>query len=332
MMMKSFEENVRSTHTLLTGQATNGLAAPNWPAHPNFSSEPFCVQEEILGSSPEQSLVRLTEIDSKQETSFMQLILDKIRIPAEWPRLSRTRLLSLLHGSLTSCAATIISGRAGTGKTLLATDFARRCGRRVSWYKVDASDSDLKVFFKYLIESVRRQRPGFGEQTLLPLLESATVEDMPVLAESFVFELLECGGEPLLIVIDDLHLVYDEEWVVPFFRRLLPLLPAEAHMLITGRGLPPAPLWRMRSKQMLCVIEEPTLSFTQQEAIRLFESYGLSEAHADVALEHSRGRAALLDKFGDILSSSGKAITEGFVTTERRSRKACVRQVHGHQF
>lgn len=262
----------------------------------------------------------------------MQLILDKIRVPSERPRLSRTRLLGLLHGSLTSCTSTIINGRAGTGKTLLATEFARRCGRRVSWYKVDSSDSDLRVFFKYLVESVRRERPGFGEHALLPLLESATIEDMPLLAEGFVFELLESGGEPLLIVIDDLHLVYDEEWVVPFFRRLLPLLPTEAHMLITGRSLPPAPLWRMRSKQMLCVIEEPTLSFTQQEATRLFESYELSEAHADVALGHSRGRASLLDKFAAILSGSGKAVADGFVTTERRSRKACVRQAHGHQY
>ena len=78
------------------------------------------------------------------------------------PRISRVRLLNTLHGSLASCTSTIINGRAGTGKTMLATDFAHRSGRRVAWYKVDASDGDLRVFFQYLIESVRRERKRFG--------------------------------------------------------------------------------------------------------------------------------------------------------------------------
>ena len=81
----------------------------------------------------------------------MQIILDKITLPSEQPRISRTRLLNMLHGSLTNCTSTIVNGRAGTGKTLLAADFAHRCGRRVAWYKVDASDGDLQVFFRYLV-------------------------------------------------------------------------------------------------------------------------------------------------------------------------------------
>lgn len=283
--------------------------------------------------SPEVTLKRSPELGQDRGNGTMQLILDKIKLPAESPRLERARLLNLLQASLNSCTATVIHGRAGTGKTMLATDFAKHCGRRVAWYKVDASDGDPQIFFRYLIESVRRHRAGFGEETLAPLLERAALEDMPLLAEAFVFELLERDGDPLLMVVDDLHLVYDAEWVVPFFRRLLPLLPADAHMLITGRSMPPAPLWRLRSKQMLCVIEEPTLAFTQKEAIMLFESYGLTEAHAEVALKHSRGRAAILDRFAAVLSSSGKAVAESFVSTERRLRKRTrVNQLHGYSY
>ncbi|MEA2176219.1 MAG: hypothetical protein QOD00_3811 [Blastocatellia bacterium] len=264
----------------------------------------------------------------------MQLILSKIQTPDQPLPLSRPRLLNIMHASLSACTSTVINGRAGTGKSTLASDFARRCGRKVAWFKVDASDSDLRVFFAYLIESVSRARPGFGQETLLPLLETATIEEMPVLAEAFIFELLESQGkvEPLLIVIDDLHLVYDAEWVVPFFRRLLPLLPAEAHMVITGRSMPPAPLWRMRSKQMLCVIEEATLGFTEAEAKRLFESEGLSEAHALAALKHGRGRAEVIERVARILRESGRAVAEGFIATERRARKQRVRHLHGHSF
>jgi LuxR family maltose regulon positive regulatory protein len=263
----------------------------------------------------------------------MQIILDKITTPGEQPRLSRTRLLNTLHGSLANCTSTIINGRAGTGKTLLAADFARRSGRRVAWYKVDASDGDLQVFFKYLVASVQQWRPGFGQQALMQLVEAATLDDIPLLAEAFVYELLEQKGEPLLIVIDDLHLVYDADWVVPFFRRLLPLLPVEAHMLITGRSLPPAPLWRMRSKQTLCVIEEPTLLFTQLEVTRLFSSYGLREAQAAEALKQTHGRAATLDMMARVFSEAGNAITkEQLSIVSQKLRKRSVRQRHGYSF
>jgi LuxR family transcriptional regulator, maltose regulon positive regulatory protein len=261
----------------------------------------------------------------------MQIILDKITTPGEQPRCTRARLLNMLHGSLSNCTSTIVNGRAGTGKTLLAADFAHRCGRRVSWYKVDAADGDIEVFFKYLVASVRQWRPGFGQENLLALVETATLEDIPLLAEAFVYELLEQKGEPLLIVIDDLHLVYDAEWVVPFFRRLLPLLPVEAHMLITGRSLPPAPLWRMRSKQTLCVIEEPTLLFTELETRRLFAGYGLTDAQALSARKQTRGRALMLDTMAQVLSEAGQAIAkEQLVAIGQKLRKRSARQRRGY--
>jgi LuxR family maltose regulon positive regulatory protein len=263
----------------------------------------------------------------------MRFILDKITPPAERPRVAREGLLNVLHSSLKACTSTIINGRTGTGKTLLAADFAHRSGRRVAWYKVDASDSDLSIFFHYLIESVRRQRLNFGHETLARLVEErVAVEDTPLLAEAFVYELLESGDSPLLIVIDDLHLVYDAPWVVPFFRRLLPLLPADAHMLITGRGLPPAPLWRMRSKQTLCVIEESNLAFSVEETKRLLLSYGLSDVMASVAIEQTHGRAAALDAIAQLMSASDQALAESLTMAKARARARRVRHAHGYSY
>ena len=201
----------------------------------------------------------------------------------------------------------------------------------MAWYKIDSSDGDIKVFFKYLIESVRRQRAGFGDGALMRLVDRASLEDTPLLAEAFVYELLEQNGDPLLIVVDDLHLIYDAEWVVPFFRRLLPLLPADAHMLITGRSLPPAPLWRMRSKQMLCVIEEQTLCFTQREAMKLFESYGLSKSQSDIAWRQTHGRASILDAKARALSEAQEEImSEQRFAVNQRNFKRRIRHVNGY--
>ena len=225
---------------------------------------------------------------------MVQVIPEKITPPVELPRVSRDRLLATLAESLEGCNSTIIHGRAGTGKTMLATDFARRSGRRVAWYKLDAPDSELPVFLRHFCASIAAARKGFGEKTLERLGGQVSVDDVPLAVEYLVYELLE-SNEPLLVVIDDLHLVYDAEWMIPFFRRLLPLLPTEIHVMLLGRSLPPTPLWRMRSKQTLSVVDEAALAFTLAEARRLFASYGLQTAQAEAALVETRGRAATLD-------------------------------------
>jgi LuxR family maltose regulon positive regulatory protein len=235
----------------------------------------------------------------KDLASKLELILEKIAVPAPPVSVCRTRLLALLRQSLTSCTSTIISGRAGTGKTTLSLHFAELCGRFIAWYKVDAPDSELRIFFQYLLASISAQRAGFGSGALLTLLNNPQLDatedtEMGLLAEAFVHELERNPGPPLLVVIEDLHLVCDADWLVPFFRRLLPLLPSDVHMLITSRTMPPAPLWRMRSKQTLSVIDEDTLSFTRNEAVDLFQSYNLTREQAIVAFEHSHGRAAAL--------------------------------------
>jgi LuxR family maltose regulon positive regulatory protein len=187
-------------------------------------------------------------------------ILEKITVPSPLASVQRPRLLALLDQNVRSCTSTIVSGRAGSGKTALAIDFAERCRRAVAWYKVDAPETDLTIFFPYLISSIRTQRPEFGSTTLCSLIQDQLdVSQIQHLADMFVYELELQSADPLLLVIEDLHLVCDAQWLVPFFRRLLPLLPSEVHLLITSRTMPPASFWRMRSKQTLSVIGEDML-------------------------------------------------------------------------
>src|SRR5258708_32692102 len=101
------------------------------------------------------------------------------------------------------------------------------------------------------------------------MTETAESDRAELLAEAFVFQLSEGKSDPLLIVIEDLHLVYDAEWVVPFFRRLLPLLPADVHLLITCRSLPPAPLWRLPLKHDRRGVVETQLEFRVGEGVGL---------------------------------------------------------------
>lgn len=260
-------------------------------------------------------------IQQKRESRMLQVIPNKIAPPAELPRVSRGRLLKTLDESLAACNSTIVHGRTGTGKTMLAVDFARRCGRAVAWYKLDAPDSDLTVFSRYLTASVAAARPGFGARLGERVGGRLGLDEVPLLVEYFVYELLE-SGEPLLVVIDDLHLVYDAEWVVPFFRRWLPLLPREVHVCLLGRSLPPTPLWRMRSKQTLCVVGEEALAFQPDEARQLFATYGLGPERAAEALARTRGRAATLDA----QARAASVCEEAERLAAARERQAAARQ------
>jgi ATP/maltotriose-dependent transcriptional regulator MalT len=65
-------------------------------------------------------------------------------------------------------------------------------------------------------------------------------------------------------------------------------------MITLGRGLLPAPMWRLRSKQQLFVITEQMLAFTPTEAEDLFFGYGLSAEEARLALKQTGGRASAL--------------------------------------
>jgi LuxR family maltose regulon positive regulatory protein len=228
----------------------------------------------------------------------MQLILEKITEPSPTTPVARPRLEALLRHNLDSYSCTVISGRAGSGKTTLASDFARNCRRPVAWYKVDAPDGEISVFFDYLAASIGQQRPNFDEKSIRALAAYAKADDIPLLSERLVFELIEGRDDkPLLIVIEDLHLVGDTEWLVPFLERFLRLTPPDVHILITGRTLPPAPLWRMRSKQTLTVVDEATLAFTREEAVALFETYGLTRQQAYMAFDRTNGRAGSLARY-----------------------------------
>jgi LuxR family maltose regulon positive regulatory protein len=236
----------------------------------------------------------------------MRLIANKLTMPDLWPALTRERLVSLLADSVDTGTSTLVSGRSGTGKSTLAVEYCRRTYRRVAWYDVDETDADPRVFFEYLVEAIHRQRPGFGQRPLaLGYVEAH--DDMQAVANLFVYELLEQPGKPLVIVLDNLHRIYDAPWVSGFLTRLLPLLPWDAHVIMLGRGLPPAPLWRLRSKQVLRVVEEATLAFTPSEVRELLEHYRQAAIRVQDALQFTHGRAALVDAF----SRDGLAACEG---------------------
>src|SRR5207237_10925713 len=100
---------------------------------------------------------------------------------------------------------------------------------------------------------------------------------------------------------------------VPFVRWVVSVLRPAGRVVIRCRSVRLVPLWRLRSKQMLRVVDESELAFTLDETIALFASYGLGEEHARVAWRETSNRAGCISEFAATPGRAGRAIVDSFL-------------------
>jgi LuxR family maltose regulon positive regulatory protein len=237
----------------------------------------------------------------------LRLVTDKIVVPTARGIIKRPRLMEHLENTLKQTSATLVSGRAGTGKTTLAVDFAQNCERSVAWYTVETADNDWKVFLDYLVGSFDKHRLECQKKDLKDFVAELDDTNVAQVTESIAAWLAVAASEkPLLIVLDDVHLVFDAVWFEEFFKSLVMSLTPDIELLLLSRSQPSLPLWRLRSKQMLSVIEEELLNFTEEEAVELFETFGLPAELAKSAHAESFGRAAKLRQFAEALKTAAQ--------------------------
>jgi LuxR family maltose regulon positive regulatory protein len=235
---------------------------------------------------------------SKGERDDVHILNEKLEIPRSAGLIERPRLIEKLDRSLSQFAATLVSGRAGTGKTSIAAAYART-RKRVAWFTVESSDVDWNVFASYLAASVQRvaetrKAGGHSLQAVTNSSPAAMAIFLYVIAS--VLETDEKDDRPLL-VLDGIHHLFDAEWFGGFFNILQPSLSETADVLLLCRSRPPNPLWRLRSKQQLDVIDEKTLAFDRDETISLLKRVGRSKAEAARIHAETFGRVSKLLPF-----------------------------------
>jgi LuxR family transcriptional regulator, maltose regulon positive regulatory protein len=241
-----------------------------------------------------------------------ELVWTKLAAPA--PRaglLPRAGLQSLLQASL-QAKLCLLAAPAGCGKTTLLAHWGQATGgRRMAWVSLDEHDNDPTRFWSYLVAALRTVEPGVGAAAL-EALRGPSVELERVVVPSLVND-LSAVGAPLVLVLDDYHLITDAicHQTLGLF---LDHLPADVHVVLSTRVDPPLPLARMRARGELTELRVAELHFSDEEASELLnDSMGLDLAAEDVArlAERTEGWAAGLVLAG--LSLRGRPDPSGFI-------------------
>src|SRR5687767_6276938 len=87
------------------------------------------------------------------EQASVHLLTEKLQIPSFRSLIDRPRLTDLLQRSTEKFPATLVTGRAGTGKTAVAAVFSRTKDH-AAWYSVESSDVDWHIFANYFAACV----------------------------------------------------------------------------------------------------------------------------------------------------------------------------------
>jgi len=177
----------------------------------------------------------------------------------------RARLFVSLDRLETS-ELTVISGPAGSGKTVLVSSWlAARPDLATAWTTLDPSDNDPSQLWTYISHAVDRLRPGLARPALARLkLPRSNVETA---IDELLNGLAGYDGRAV-IVLDDLHRV-NAERCLRSLAYAAERLPPLSRMIVTTRSDPGRRLSRLRARGALGELRAKDMAFTSEEAHEL---------------------------------------------------------------
>jgi LuxR family maltose regulon positive regulatory protein len=167
---------------------------------------------------------------------------------------------------------TVVSGPPGAGKTMaMASWAATRAGLPpIAWVTLDEYDNRPRAFWSYVIEALRHAgveipgtvwAPGRGrvDHSFLLRLTAA----------------ITARGAPVVLVLDDLHLV-TEPRTLSALTSLLRNARPHLSVVVGSRSDPVLPLHRYRLAAELTEIRAGELAFSVEEAAQLMEQHDIA--------------------------------------------------------
>jgi LuxR family maltose regulon positive regulatory protein len=191
---------------------------------------------------------------------------------------SRVQLLDWLEASA-GTPVVAICAPAGYGKTMLAVEWAGRDPRPFVWLSVDGHDNDPAVLLTYLAVGLDRVEPI--DPMVLDILASRGAS-IPQAVLPRLGAALASKALPVVLVLDDVHLLHDRE-SLDAVAVLVDHLPPGSQLAVTSRGEPPLPVARWRAEGRLAELGQRELAMSPAEAGLLLAAARVELADAEVA-------------------------------------------------
>ena len=177
---------------------------------------------------------------------------------------------------ITDYPLTIIHSGAGYGKSTALSLYMHDFQPHFCWYTISAGDDDLVPFIRYLVYSIRKNYPEFGQE-ILQHFENGNKflrdEDLTLLNALFVKELTKVP-QHTIIVIDDFHLIDHSFTINRWLENLIASIPSYIHVVIASRMRPrwqSLTKWKVTGK--LLEIDEHQLALSVEDIALLYTDY-----------------------------------------------------------
>ena len=200
---------------------------------------------------------------------MFDLVWSKLRRPLARPgTIRRAALLEKLD--LDSSGPIVsVQAPAGYGKsTLLAQWAANTSSKAIAWVSVDEQDNDPKLLLTYVAKALDAIEPVGGRvfDALASPTSSVHGSAVPRLGSA-----LASMSTPVLLVLDDVHLLRDAECRAAV-SALADHVPKGSRLVLAGRDEPPVRVARLRAEGRILQIGPAELSLSREEAAGLLRA------------------------------------------------------------
>nr|WP_321241122.1 HTH-type transcriptional regulator MalT [uncultured Tolumonas sp.] len=179
--------------------------------------------------------------------------------------ITRDRLLERLQTAL-DYRLVLLHGPAGYGKTTLIAQWATTLPH-AGWFSLDDSDNQPERFARYLVAALQHATQGHCVKSEALSQKHQYARLSSLLGQ--VFAELADWTEPTYLIIDDYHLIDNEE-IHEAMRFFLRNQPDNLTLVVISRTLPPLGIANLRVREQLLELDDQLLAFNHQEAQQFF--------------------------------------------------------------
>ncbi|MFS0553355.1 LuxR C-terminal-related transcriptional regulator [Brevibacillus sp. 179-C9.3 HS] len=174
----------------------------------------------------------------------------------------RSHLLQKMDAGL-KCRLTTLYAPAGYGKTTLLSQWAHLYGGTTAWLSLDELDNDLTRFWRYIVFTLSES--GFAKlsERMEPSMKATSHTSIYLFIDSLLNELASTL-EPLVIILDDYHVISDET-IHNSLAYFLEYVSSHVHLYIASRNTLPFSTVKWNVRHEVCHIESGQFLFSLAE-------------------------------------------------------------------